>query len=108
MGKKEIDGILTEPMVPSPPVEESKPVAVGELDIKLAVHKAAMSLCNSVEFRDIKKTKTGCDLEIMLKGLSKEFNQLQGSRKLIKGLSITGPSDPDLKDKIISLAHFSG
>ena len=96
-----------EPMIPTPPVEEDKPTVEGHMDIKLAIHKSAIKLCNSVEFRSIKKTKKGYQLDLMLKGLSKEFNQFQGSRKLVEGLEITGVDDPDIYNKIVSLAHFS-
>lgn len=96
-----------EPMIPTPPVEEAKPSVDGYMDIKLAIHKSAIKLCNSVEFRSITKAKKGYKLDIMLKGLSKEFNQFQGSRKLVEGLEITGVDDPDIYDKIVSLAHFS-
>ena len=108
MVKKKIDGIEVESMTPEPKPEAEKPSIGGYLDLKLAVHKSSMSLCNSVEFRSIEETKTGYKLNIMLKGLSKEFNQLQGSRKLVEGLELTGATDPDIRDKIISLAHFSG
>lgn len=98
-----------ERMEPTIKPEPDKPTAEGHLELKLAIHKNALSLCNSVEFRRIEELKKGgYELDILLKGLSKEFNQLQGSRKLINGLKVTGVDDPDIKDKLISLAHFSG
>lgn len=96
-----------EPMIPTPLIEDDKPSVDGHMDIKLAIHKSAIKLCNSVEFRSIAKTKKGYKLDIMLKGLSKEFNQLQGTRKLVEGLEITDAADKDIYNKIVSLAHFN-
>jgi len=101
-----VDKKDAEPMIPAPKPEEPKPEVEGYMDIKLAIHKSAIKLCNSVEFRGLTKVKDGYILDIMLKGLSKEFNQFQGSRKFVQGLKITGAEDPEIYDKIVSLAHF--
>lgn len=101
-----VDKKDAEPMIPTPKPEEPKPEVEGHMDIKFAIHTSAIKLCNSVEFRNLTKVKDGYVLDIMLKGLSKEFNQLQGSRKFVQGLKITGVDDPEIYNKIVALAHF--
>ena len=97
-----------EPMAPTSKVKEKPPEATGDIDLKLAVHKAAIKLCNTVEFRKIEKEEDGYIMTLMLKGLSSEFNQLQGSRRLVEGFKITGVNDPDILDNLRALAHFGG